>query len=276
MDYLSYQFQDTQEFLNVFDELPLWSAPFGLLLLKHLDLAHNMNIVDVGSGAGFPLIEIAARAGSTCRVYGVDPWLNANNRVKEKLKNFNYSQVQLFECSAENIPLNDHTVDLITSNLGINNFENPDKVFKECNRLLKPSGKLIITSNLYGHWKLFYDIFYESCLQLSKSDLADKVRKEEEHRGSIESIRQLFTNSNFQISKLVEETLEMKFVDGSAFLNHHFVKIGWLGSWKAIIPESEHILVFRTLEANLNKYASENHGLLLSVPIALFEGTKMS
>lgn len=29
--YLSYQFQDSEAFVNTFDELPLWSASFRLL-----------------------------------------------------------------------------------------------------------------------------------------------------------------------------------------------------------------------------------------------------
>ena len=60
-DYLKYKFQDTPEFVNTFDELPLWSASFGLLLLKHLELKPNLKVIDIGSGAGFPLLELAAR-----------------------------------------------------------------------------------------------------------------------------------------------------------------------------------------------------------------------
>ncbi|NOT37519.1 MAG: methyltransferase domain-containing protein [Saprospiraceae bacterium] len=279
MDYLSYQFQDTESFINTFDELPLWSAPFGLLLLKNLELRHNMSIVDIGSGAGFPLIEIASRAGKTCKVYGVDPWINANKRVKEKIKNFGLTHVELFEVSSENIPLPDNSIDLIVSNLGINNFDRPKVVFKECHRILKPNGRISITSNLFGHWKLFYDIFYNSCLELGSRlevgiELAELVRKEELHRATIESIIQQFDESGFKISKIIEETLEMKFLDGSSFLNHHFIKIGWLGSWKSIIPENLHELVFRNVEKNLNHHAELNNGLLLTVPIAYVEATK--
>lgn len=41
-EYLSYQFEDSPDFVETFDELPLWSASFGLLLLKHLDLKPNL------------------------------------------------------------------------------------------------------------------------------------------------------------------------------------------------------------------------------------------
>lgn len=52
--YLNYQFKDTETFINTFDEAPLWSASFGLLLLKHLELKSDQTVIDIGSGAGFP------------------------------------------------------------------------------------------------------------------------------------------------------------------------------------------------------------------------------
>ncbi|MBU1344941.1 MAG: hypothetical protein KKE44_14360 [Proteobacteria bacterium] len=59
---------------NVFmDDLPLWSAPFGLTLLDTLKFKKNINVLDIGCGEGFPLIEIAARFGETSRFFGLDP-----------------------------------------------------------------------------------------------------------------------------------------------------------------------------------------------------------
>jgi hypothetical protein len=43
------------------DELPLWSAHFGLKLLDSIKMKKNMNVLDIGSGLGFPAIEVAMR-----------------------------------------------------------------------------------------------------------------------------------------------------------------------------------------------------------------------
>lgn len=274
-EYLSYTFKDSETFVNTFDEAPLWSASFGLLLLKYLDLKPNITVIDIGSGAGFPLLELAGRLGNSCKLYGIDPWTNACNRAKQKIKDYGLSNVEIIESSAEHIPFDKGSIDLIVSNLGINNFENPAIVFKECNRVLKPNGKLALTTNLYGHWKEFYKIFYSALEQTGKAELIPVLKKDEEHRGTIESVSELFTENGFRITRHFEETLEMKFVDGSAFLNHHFIKLGWLATWLNIFPKEDLPQIFAALETNLNAYAAANNGLLLTVPMAFVEGEKI-
>ncbi|MFZ4798026.1 MAG: class I SAM-dependent methyltransferase [Bacteroidia bacterium] len=273
-DFLNYKFEDNETFINTFDEAPLWSAAFGLLLLKHITLKRHKTIVDLGSGAGFPLLELAGRAGNTCKIYGIDTWKNANLRANEKIKNYGYTNVEIIESSAEKIPFNNDTIDLIVSNLGINNFENTNAVFSECYRVLKPNGKLALTTNLTGHWNIFYEIFYNTLQQIGKSELITGLKNEELHRGNIESISALFTNNDFKINRVFEESFEMKFVDGTAFLNHYFIKLGWLSSWTNLFPKQDLQEIFTALEQNLNSYSNENDGLNLTVPMLFMEGEK--
>ena len=58
----------------LYDEIPLWSAPFGLALLEAVELRPGLVVLDVGCGTGFPLLELAERLGPTARLHGVDPW----------------------------------------------------------------------------------------------------------------------------------------------------------------------------------------------------------
>ncbi len=274
-DYLSYTFTDSPDFINTFDELPLWSASFGLLLLKHLELKPNLTVIDIGSGSGFPLMELAGRLGKSCKLYGLDPWKNANIRAQQKKQNYELSNVSIIEGSASQIPFDNNTIDLIVSNLGINNFDKPMQVFNECNRVLKKAGKLVLTTNLNGHWQEFYTVFENTLKALNKKDILDKLQSDQQHRGNVASISALFTTNGFKITKCKEEKFEMKFLDGSAFLNHYFVKLGWLGSWKELIPADDLISVFALLEQNLNAYAQKNNGLILTVPMAYIEGEKI-
>ena len=252
----------------------MWSATFGLLLLKHVDLQPNQIVLDIGSGAGFPLFELAERLGASCKCYGLDPWKNANERANKKIKNYDVNNVQVLEGSADNIPFDYASIDLIVSNLGINNFEKPDIVFAECNRVLRPNGKLVLTTNLNGHWKEFYNIFEETFRQLNKIGLIEKLTKQQEYRGTVATVSKLFTKNGFEITQAIEDKFEMRFLNGSAFLNHHFIKVGWLSSWQSIIQENEWETVFNLLETNLNNYANKKNGLTLTVPMAFIEGEK--
>jgi ubiquinone/menaquinone biosynthesis C-methylase UbiE len=274
--YLDYTFIDNEEFINTFDELPLWSASFGLLLLKHIELKPNITVLDIGSGAGFPLLELANRLGDSCKVYGIDTWTNANKRAQQKIKNYGLTNVEIIECSAEKIPLASNTVDLIVSNLGINNFDNPLAVFSECARLLNRGGKLSLTTNINGHWKEFYQIFEATLLALGKQDIVNKLKIHQEHRGNLNSITQLYTEGGFKITHYAEDMFEMKFTDGTAFLNHYFVKLGWLSSWKNLLPVDEWKYIFRAVEENLNIYSLSKGGLTLSIPMLYMEGEKIA
>ncbi|MBL0340095.1 MAG: class I SAM-dependent methyltransferase [Bacteroidetes bacterium] len=262
------------EFISTFDELPLWSASFGLMLLKHLEVEPNLKIVDIGSGTGFPLLELAGRFGNSCKFYGVDPWRNANDRARKKIGNYDLENVEIIESSANSMPFEADTIDLIVSNLGINNFENTGQVFLECKRILKPNGKLVLTTNLNGHWKEFYRIFEMSLEQLNKQELLPGLIQHQLHRGTVDTISKLYTESGFTVNRYFDDNFTMKFQDGSAFLNHYFVKLGWLQSWRELLPKQEVKEIFLKLEANLNALALAEKGLEISVPMLFMEGVK--
>ena len=242
------------------------------MLLKHVELKSNQKILDIGSGAGFPLFELAERLGDSCKCYGLDNWKNANARAKKKIKNYAVTNVEVLEGSAEEIPFEDNSLDLIVSNLGINNFDYPEKVFKECFRVLKKNSKLALTTNLNGHWKGFYNIFEVTLRETKRFEEIKKLNEQQEHRGTIATITKLFINSGFRINRIVEEKFEMFFLNGSAFLNHHFVKVGWLSSWLELIPENERKTFFTLLEKNLNLFAEKSGRLTLTVPMLFIEG----
>jgi SAM-dependent methyltransferase len=85
-DYLEHTFSSEDvELVSIIDELPLWSAPFGLQLLDTVELKPHINALDVGCGLGFPLIELAQRLGVSSKVYGIDPWKRALERAHVKI-----------------------------------------------------------------------------------------------------------------------------------------------------------------------------------------------
>src|SRR5436309_12231589 len=71
--------------VSLYDELPLWSALAGELLLESVTLAGARRVLDLGCGAGFPLLELAERLGRSAFVAGLDPWAEALRRARARV-----------------------------------------------------------------------------------------------------------------------------------------------------------------------------------------------
>jgi ubiquinone/menaquinone biosynthesis C-methylase UbiE len=257
-----------------YDELPLWSSPFGVLLLKNIPLKKNCIIVDIGCGTGFPFLELAQRYGGSCKVFGIDPWDKAISRANRKKEQYRIENVEILRGVGEDMPFGNESVDIIISNLGINNFENPDTVIKECFRVLKPSGKLVFTTNLYGHfdelYSIFTDVLREFKLEGSINNLNEHIKK----KHSLEDINLMMKKNKFFVKRVAQENYVMRFVDGSSFFNHYFIKLGFLQGWKEIINEDDWNNVFSRLENRLNNIASRKNEIAFNVPMAYIECEK--
>lgn len=258
----------------LFDQLSLWSSYFGRMLLENVPLQQGIKVLDVGPGTGFPLIELAQVLGNTSELVGIDPWEEALKRVSWKIEKQGLTNVEIVQGDACKIPFADAHFDLIVSNVGINNFDDPPAVLKECYRTLKRQGKICITTNLEGHFREFYAVYESTLKELGLSELLPELKKQEEHRGTDESVRDLFENAKFSITKMIRGRFQMRFVDGSALLNHLLVVVGFLPGWKNIIPKNKQKEVFELIEKKLNEQAKWDGELKMTVPMLYVEAIK--
>ena len=263
------------ENVSVWDELTLWSSAFAQLLLKYIPLERNMKVLDVGCGTGVPLLELAERLGSTCKVYGIDLWRTALDRAVMKTKVRNVLDVTIVEGDASVMPFKDGQFDLVVSNLGINNFEKPEAAFSECWRVAKPSARLVLTTNLKGHMGEFYDAFRSTLVELNKKTLLEKLNLQEDHRVTIQRLHDMLEGAGFSIAKVHEDTFSMRFLDGSSFFRHYLVKVGFLDGWKNVIEPQDQPDVFSALERDLNQLAETKGELELTIPMAYVEAEKI-
>jgi ubiquinone/menaquinone biosynthesis C-methylase UbiE len=254
--------------LAAYDELPLWSAMFGLLLLEEVPLAKVTNALDVGCGTGFPLIELAERLGARAHVHGIDPWSGALQRASEKIASRGTPNVTLHEGSAAAMPFAGATFDLIVSNLGVNNFEDRGAAIRECRRVARKGATLALTTNLQGHMHELYDAF-AGVLRDDPESLA-RLREHVGHRATVAGVRALLEEGGFTVTRVVEREAVMRFADGTALFNHYFIKLGFLDGWKKIVPGNEPA-VFARLRDALDDLAACNQELRLTVPMAYVE-----
>lgn len=264
----------TPEFSELHDELPLWSAPFGLLLLDRVPMKSGQTILDVGAGTGFLAIELAERCGPSAKVIAVDPWKGAMDRLRRKIRHRCLANLVLFEQDAATLELPAASVDVIVSNLGINNFDDPGRVLATCFRVAKPGATLVLTTNLVGHMAEFYEVYRAVLIELGQTDRLVALEAHINHRGTVESVASLLQGAGFHVTDTLTNSFHMRFADGSSLLRHHLIRRGFLQGWKSVATVDSLQKTFETLEQRLNAVAQERGELALSVPIACFVARK--
>ncbi len=258
-----------------FDELTLWSSMFGLMLLEHIPLSTQFRkILDVGCGTGFPMLELAQRVGPSCTVVGIDPWQAALEHLAYKARAQGVENIEIYEGDAAAMPFAASEFDMIVSNLGINNFADPEACFRECARVLKPAGRVVLTTNLRGHMHEFYDAYAETLRALGMPEAIAALHEQQAERTTIEQLQTWFERTGLRMHQVHERSATIRYTNGTAMLRHYFIKLSFLAGWKKVVAAGDRQHVFRELEASLNRMAEAAGGLALTIPMAYVEGKK--
>lgn len=99
-------------------------------------------VVDVGSGSGVDALVAALRAGSEGCVYGVDMTPAMIEKAEANVRRAGVDTVQILEGRADDLPLDDASVDVLTSNGVFNLVPDKERAFREAYRVLRPGGRL--------------------------------------------------------------------------------------------------------------------------------------
>jgi ubiquinone/menaquinone biosynthesis C-methylase UbiE len=258
----------------MYDELPLWSAPFGIKLLDYIVYKPNITAIDLGFGTGFPLLEIAMRLGNHSTVYGIEIWTEAFEKVKEKMNDYGITNVKLIEGNIGSIPLTNNSVNLITSNNCLNNVQNIKMALMECSRILNTDGQFIFAMNLDKTMFEFYDIMEETLAACNlKTEMKLMHKHIEQKRPSIDKILHQMKN-DFIIKNIEYDQFNYKFTNGASLLNHHFIKIAFMDSWIKILPQNSVQKIFKIIETKLNQQAEKYGEIKLSIPFVLVNSYK--
>ncbi len=113
--------------------------------LRSLDLRPGETVLDLGSGAGIDAFVAARQVGPQGRVIGVDMTPAMLERARAGAASLGLTQVEFREGRLESLPLDDASVDAVTSNCVINLVPDKAAVFREIARVLRPGGRLVVS-----------------------------------------------------------------------------------------------------------------------------------
>jgi SAM-dependent methyltransferase len=102
-------------------------------------------VLDVGSGSGTDTLIAAMLVGPTGIVYGLDMTRAMREKLERNVAAMKIGNVRVVEGNAEQIPLPDASIDVVTSNGVLNLVPDKPAAFAEIARVLKPGGRLQIS-----------------------------------------------------------------------------------------------------------------------------------
>ncbi|MGN6350138.1 MAG: arsenite methyltransferase [Candidatus Nitrosocosmicus sp.] len=115
--------------------------------IKFAHIKEGDTVVDFGSGAGIDVFLSANIVKERGKVIGIDMTDEMLQKARDNAKKHGYKNVEFRQGDIENnVPVEDNSADVVTSNCVINLTSNKTNAFKEVYRILKPKvGKMVIS-----------------------------------------------------------------------------------------------------------------------------------
>jgi arsenite methyltransferase len=132
-------------------------------------------------------------------------------------------------------------------------------VLRTCFRVMKPAGKLLLTTNLVGQMHEFSEVSRAVLHELGRVDrLTAHVCQTPAHRRGFRAPG----DGHGCASR------------GSSFLRHAFIRLGFLPAWQSVVLPDAVERTCAVLERQRNTVAAERGELALTIPIACVEAQK--
>jgi len=107
-------------------------------VLTRAGLKKGDHVLDIATGTGVVARAAAAITDNHSSVVGLDPSIGMLIAGREK------AQLTNVQGKSERLPFRDASFDLISIGFALRHFADLDTVFRECARVLRPNGKLLI------------------------------------------------------------------------------------------------------------------------------------
>lgn len=156
IDYFDKEFSEVSEY-----NLAAWQKSY-IEKIKQYFLDTDLQgktLLDVGAGSGYVAVELARRG---VNVIACDLSPQAIKNLETYKKKLGLTNLRLIICNAEELPLNDESVDYLVANALLEHLPNERKAISQWKRVLKKDGKMLITVPLSFRyiWPFLWPINY--------------------------------------------------------------------------------------------------------------------
>lgn len=133
------------EVLGVFSRVAAWTGRIAALRVSRLlgdSFGPGKRALDIGTGPGTIPLHLA-RTHSGSSTMGLDISLEMLEKALIHCENMGIS-MPLTAADGEFLPFRDESLDVVISLFSLHHMDNPGRLFKEADRVLKPGGSLLI------------------------------------------------------------------------------------------------------------------------------------
>lgn len=243
------KYVDDFQSAKYYDTLPYFSGEvYDYLYSPTIGMNKNSIIADVGCGTGRLAIDFL-KHGSI--VYGIEPDYNMRIICSEKCSRFK-NRFKLIDGTDENLNIGDASVDFIVVSQAFHRFDTV-KFKKECSRVLKDNGKIIII-----WYRIDYnDVIIADMLHSVKENYKNYVSRYEIDEVSGAKEEEIANNKSAQ--NFFEKKPTMKEIWSKAILNKdEFINLGLSLSLFPITHAMNTVTkVFDDASFNKNKYIKD-------------------
>jgi hypothetical protein len=157
----------------------------------------------------------------------------------------------------------------------LNNAGDINQVISECSRIIKPGGQFVQTMNLD---KSMFEFYGQFKIVLSDLGMTKEIELMNNHihkkRRPLDEMISMVQEHGFFIKDLDHDQFNYRFSNGTAMLNHYFIRLAFMDSWIKLLPENRAEQVFDEIEKRLNEQAKILGGIKLSIPFVLINAIK--
>lgn len=219
------------------DVAPVWTQPFGRLLLAQLQPAElgKATVLDVMCHAGYPGLELLRRCPDA-RLIAIDPSAALIELARRKAGALVGRRVFFRTESAEPaLPFDEGVYDLVVSNLGLYDAAQPRRLLHEMARVARPGAPVLATLPLRGSFHEFHALM----AGLVESRPREKARLEA-HLTSWPDAAALYdwaADAGLEDITVVAQPFSLLLAGAADLFFAPVIEYGPLSQWKAILGE---------------------------------------
>jgi ubiquinone/menaquinone biosynthesis C-methylase UbiE len=266
-----------EKLAQIYDDeiLPVWAERFGRMLLRDLPLGGRIQILDVSCSTGFPAVEIIRRMGTDGRLIAIDPVSALLDVARKKVEKLGARGVFFRTESAEpKLSFADDVYDLVISNLGLVDREDPARAIADFARVTKPGGQVRCTLPLAGTFQEFYDIYREVLTKHDKHDTLDELNAHIEEYATVDTVERWLRDAPLIDGRVEQGEFTLLFRSSREFFFAPVIEYGPLAAWKQIAGRGQEMQdVFWYIKEAIDAYF-EGRAFEITIKAGCLIGTK--